>query len=146
MSLPQPTRRYRRRPISEINVVPYIDVMLVLLVIFMATAPLLTEGIEVELPEVGAQPLTRDQRQERIVISVRAGGEFYYRQGARERRLSLEDITSRVRSSTARDPEVEIFIRGDANSNYAEVARVLAAVQNSGGRRVGLVTRPSRNF
>ena len=133
--------RRKRKLSSDINVVPYIDIMLVLLVVFMVTAPLFSQGYNVDLPSVNAQPLQLN-RQTQIVISVTSAGEYYYNEGRRNELLSLEQIQARLRSKTG--DEIEVFIRGDAAVDYGKVISLMSFLQEAGIDNIGLVTQPSR--
>ncbi len=120
---------------SEINVVPYIDVMLVLLVIFMITAPLLTQGVKVDLPQAAAKPVdTRDQ--ETLVVSVTRDGRYYLD----EHRVGAEDLQRKVAGILRARPKTPVAVRGDRNANYGEVVRVMALLQDAGVPSVGLIT------
>jgi biopolymer transport protein TolR len=125
---------------AEINVVPYIDVMMVLLVIFMITAPMMTQGVDVDLPKVGAKPVdTRDE--EPLIISVNAAGEFFINVGGEpDAPVSLETVSSRVEKILNSNPKKQIFVRGDRAVNYERVINLMAALQRSGAPSVGLVT------
>lgn len=132
--------RFRKRRISEINVVPYIDVMLVLLVIFMVTAPLLTEGVQVELPQTFAKAMTEDQ-EEPVVISVDAKGQYYINIGDdSDKPLSVENLITRVAAVMRHRPGQGIYIKGDKSVNYGAVVSIMAQLQKSGVAKVGLVT------
>lgn len=139
----------RRRPMSEINVVPYIDVMLVLLVIFMATAPLLAQGVKVDLPNVDSKPLPVDE-EDPLVISVDAKGRIFVNTGmprpgpggdlgTRATIFSLED---QVRKIVRARPDIPVFVRGDQGVAYGQVIRVMAVLQRAGKANVGLMTDP----
>jgi len=132
--------RFRKRRMSEINVVPYIDVMLVLLVIFMVTAPLLTEGVHVELPQTFAKTMAKDQ-EEPVVVSVDAQGKYYINIGDNiDKSLSAEKLLTRVAAVMRHRPGQGIYIRGDKSVNYGAVVSIMAQLQNAGVARVGLVT------
>ncbi len=132
--------RFRKRRMSEINVVPYIDVMLVLLVIFMVTAPLLTEGVQVELPQTFAKAMTEDQ-EEPVVVSVDAKGQYYINIGDdSDKPLSVENIITRVAAVMRHRPGQGIYIKGDKSVNYGAVVSIMAQLQKSGVAKVGLVT------
>ena len=136
----------RRKPMSEINVVPYIDVMLVLLVIFMATAPLLNQGVEVDLPEAPSEPLSNDA-DDPLVVSVKDDGAIFVnvgmqRQdeaGSRVTIFSLEDQAAKVIGAR---PDIAVYVRADAGLAYGEVVRVMTALQRAGAVSVGLITDP----
>jgi biopolymer transport protein TolR len=131
---------------SEINVVPYIDVMLVLLVIFMATAPLLTQGVLVDLPDAPSEPIP-DQQDDPLVISVRADGAIFVNlgmtssdsEGTRVTVFSLEDQASKIIGAR---PDIAVYIRADHALDYGEVVRVMTTLQKAGAKSVGLITEP----
>jgi biopolymer transport protein TolR len=132
----------RRKPMSEINVVPYIDVMLVLLVIFMITAPLLTQGVDVELPQADAEPLSQ-KNEEPVVVTVDSKGDFYIDVGeGRDRPVSAEDLVGRVRSVLKYKPKTPIMVRGDAGVAYGRVVEAMVLLQSAGTPSVGLITEP----
>ena len=132
--------RFRKRRIAEINVVPYIDVMLVLLVIFMVTAPMLTEGVQVELPQTFAKTMTKDQ-QEPVVVSVDAKGQYYINIGDdTDKPVAIETLVTRVAAVMRHRPGQGIYIKGDKSVNYGAVVTVMAMLQKSGVAKVGLVT------
>lgn len=135
-----PGTRFRKRPISEINVVPYIDVMLVLLVIFMVTAPMLTEGVQVELPQTFAKTMTKDQ-EEPVVVSVDAKGRYYINIGDDiDKAISVEQLITRVAAVMRHRPGQGIYIKGDTSVNYGAVVSIMAQLQKAGVARVGLIT------
>lgn len=130
----------KRKFASEINVVPYIDVMLVLLVIFMVTAPLMTQGVKVELPKAGAKTLSTDE-QEPLIVSVSATGEFYLSLGDKPKQpKSLEQIAEQVGIVVQEKPQTPVLVNGDTNVPYGEVIRLMAFLQSAGVADVGLVT------
>jgi biopolymer transport protein TolR len=136
----------RRKPISEINVVPYIDVMLVLLVIFMATAPLLTQGVLVDLPKAPSEPIT-DTEDDPLVVSVREDGAIFLNlgiqnaddEGTRVTLYSLEDQAAKILRAR---PEVPVYIKADHKLDYGTVVRVMTVLQKAGAESVGLITDP----
>lgn len=131
----------RRRLSSEINVVPYIDVMLVLLVIFMVTAPLLTQGIEVDLPKTEAQNISTQQ--EPTVVSVDSEGRFYLNRGENETEpLDEAELARRVTVLLRNQPEELILVEGDGKAEYAAVARAMGVLQTAGVKKIGFVTEP----
>ena len=130
--------RRRRRVISEINVVPYIDVMLVLLVIFMVTAPLLMEGVKVELPEVDARPVTEGNA-EPFVVHVDEEGNYYLNDD-REAVLEAREIRIKAAAVLRNSPGTQFLVRGDRRVDYAAVIRVIVLLQEAGVSGVGLVT------
>jgi len=132
-------RRQKRRPMSEINVVPYIDVMLVLLIIFMVTAPMLMQGVKVDLPEASADPV-ENQDSEPVIVSIDATGQLYLNLGQEEQVLALATIRDRVAAVMRRSPDKPVLIWGDAAVPYGEVVTVMVALQDAGAPSVGLVT------
>ena len=136
----------RRRPVSEINVVPYIDVMLVLLVIFMATAPLLTQGVLVDLPKVPSEPIT-DTAEDPLVVSIRADGAIFVNlgienaedEGTRVTVYSLEDQAAKIMRAR---PDVGVYVKADHRLDYGMVVRVMSVLQKAGAGSVGLITDP----
>jgi biopolymer transport protein TolR len=136
----------RRKPMSEINVVPYIDVMLVLLVIFMATAPLLTQGVIVDLPNAPSEPIT-EQVEDPLVISIRADGAIFVNlgiqnaedEGTRVTIYSLEDQAGKILRAR---PGVPVYVKADHKLDYGMVVSVMTALQRSGAESVGLITDP----
>lgn len=136
--------RQKRRLMGEINVVPYIDVMLVLLIIFMVTAPLLTQGIEVELPRVGAAPMDPDKylEAEALVLSVDVQGRLYINIGEPETPISPEVALERATALLNRDPNRPVLVRADARASYGDVALAMRVLQDAGASQIGMVTDP----
>lgn len=134
----------RRRLMAEINVVPYIDVMLVLLVIFMVTAPLLQQGVEVELPRAPSKPLEENDREnEPLVITVTEMGRMSMNKGDNVNEpLSPEVLAGQVRSILSAQPELPVYVRGDAKADYQYVVEALVLLQGAGADGVGLITDP----
>ncbi len=136
----------RRKPMSEINVVPYIDVMLVLLVIFMATAPLLTQGVVVDLPDAPSEPVEQDQ-EDPLVVSVRDDGAIFVNlgiqnaddEGTRVTIYSLEDQAGKILRART---DVPVYVKADHKLDYGTVVRVMTVLQKAGARSVGLITEP----
>ncbi len=134
--------RRKHRPMAEINVVPYIDVMLVLLVIFMVTAPLLMQGVKVELPEADSDPV-ENQDPEPLIVSIRSNGELFLNLGGDHQQvLSLATIKQRVSVVMRRNPEKPVLVWGDREVPYGEVVLLMSALQEAGAPSVGLVTEP----
>jgi len=123
---------------SEINVVPYIDVMLVLLVIFMVTAPLLMEGVQVDLPEVDARPVTEDSSEPFVVHVDREG--VYYLNDNREPVTQLNEIRVKAAAVLRSSPDTQFMVRGDRRVSYDAVVRAMVLLQQAGVPSVGLVT------
>ncbi len=134
--------RPRRRSMSDINVVPYIDVMLVLLIIFMVTAPLLNQGVEVDLPSAPANPLAADGP-EPIVISVDVSGNIFLNiNTSPETSIDADAMVDRVKAALRQEAARPVMVRGDANGPYENVVRVLVLLQRADVNSVGLVTDP----
>ena len=132
----------KRRSLSEINVVPYIDVMLVLLIIFMVTAPLLQQGVDVDLPTAPANPLDVDSP-DPIVISVDADGLMYLNiSSTPDASLGAEALVEQIRDALGNDPKRPVMVRGDANGPYQNVVATLVLLQQADVGSVGLVTDP----
>ena len=127
--------RGRSRPMSEINVTPFVDVMLVLLIIFMVTAPLLTVGVEVNLPKTEAGAVAGDD--EPLAISITAAGEIFLQDTS----VPLETLVPRLRAITGENQDLRIFVRGDADINYGRVMEVMGTINRAGYRRVALITQ-----
>ncbi|MDG1506592.1 MAG: protein TolR [Luminiphilus sp.] len=130
---------------AEINVVPYIDVMLVLLVIFMATAPLLMQGVEVDLPDANSTPVS-DSDAEPLIVSIDAQAKLYLNLGASDDlALNIETVKQRVATVLKRNPEKAVMVWGDAAVPYGEVVALMSELQEAGALSVGLVTEaPAR--
>jgi biopolymer transport protein TolR len=132
--------RKKHRPMADINVVPYIDVMLVLLIIFMVTAPMLMQGVKVDLPEATTAPV-ENQDSEPLIVSVNAAGELFLNVGGNEEQaLSLATIKQRVSAVMRRSPEKPVLVWGDQAVAYGEVVTLMATLQEAGAPSVGLVT------
>ena len=130
----------RRRMLAEINVVPYIDVMLVLLVIFMVTAPMLMQGVEVDLPDADAAQV-KDKDAEPLIVSINDRGELFLNLGANEKQaLELATIRQRVAAVLRRTPDKPVLVWGDQKVAYGDVVVVMTALQEAGAPQVGLVT------
>ena len=133
-------RNKKHRPLAEINVVPYIDVMLVLLIIFMVTAPMLMQGVKVELPEASSDPV-ENQDSEPLIISIKSNGELFLNLGSGEDlALSLATIKQRVSVVLRRSPKKPVLVWGDKSVAYGEVVTLMSALQAAGAPSVGLVT------
>ncbi len=137
MSLGGGGRRHQRRfrPVSEINVTPMVDVMLVLLVIFMVTAPLLTAGVQVELPKTSAKALKGDDKP--LSVSVKSDGSIWLQETA----VDLTELAPRLQAVVAQKTDTRIFVRGDENVNYGRVAEVMGTLGAAGFTKVALVTQ-----
>lgn len=131
----------RRKPMAEINVVPYIDVMLVLLVIFMVTAPMMTQGVKVDLPETTSDPIQAQKDVEPVIVSVDANGAYYMEVGDDESEpMALADLNEQVSKVLAGRSQRDVLVRGDQNVDYGTVVRLMAALQTAGATSVGLIT------
>ncbi len=130
---------------AEINVVPYIDVMLVMLVIFMVTAPLLTQGVKVELPTADAEPMEADQ-QEPVVVNVDADGNLYLNVGdSPNKPIDGDTLVQRVSAILRRRQDQTVLVRGDHAVDYGTVVAAMVLLQQAGVPGVGLVTEPPEN-
>ena len=134
-------------PKAEMNVVPYIDVMLVLLVIFMVTAPMLTQGVKIELPKVAAQALASNAEQQILTLSVQADGGYYWNlgselktEGQTDSAVSLEEMTAKVSAIIAARGDTQVYVRADQNAAYVHVVAGIAALQQGGVSNLGLIT------
>lgn len=134
-------RRQKHRPMAEINVVPYIDVMLVLLIIFMVTAPLLMQGVKVDLPKAASDPVEK-QDPEPLIVSINAAGELFLNIGGADEKqvLSLATVKQRVSVVMRRNPEKPVMVWGDRAVSYGDVVLLMVALQEAGAPSVGLVT------
>lgn len=132
--------RERRKYNAEINVVPYIDVMMVLLVIFMITAPMLTQGVSVDLPQAAADPVDAND-QEPVIISVDHAGRYYINIGGDENQAVTGGvILERVEKILSSNPQQLLLVRGDQSVSYDQVIQLMVLLQKAGASRVGLVT------
>lgn len=135
----------RRKQLAEINVVPYIDVMLVLLVIFMITAPLLSQGVKVDLPQAAAQPLST-KMPEPIIVSVDAQGSYYLNIAANPAasiapgELATE-VSASLRAGQSSGEHRQVLVKGDKNVDYGKVVQAMVILQNAGAESVGLMTQ-----
>ena len=133
----------RRKLIGEINVVPYIDVMLVLLIIFMVTAPLLTQGVKVELPQAGAEPIEDIPNHPPLVLSVDAEGNLYINVGDDEDQpANAKEIVARTSAVLRNRPDTPILIKADRAVPYGNVVGAMVLLQQGGALNVGFVTDP----
>jgi biopolymer transport protein TolR len=136
-------RKPKRRLMGEINVVPYIDVMLVLLIIFMVTAPLLTQGVEVELPKAAAEPIDSGKNDEPLVLSVDAAGRYYLSVGDREDApIDAERVVSLASAVLRRKPETPVLVNADQKVAYGRVVEAMVLLQQAGATKVGFLTDP----
>ena len=128
--------RGSRRLMSEINVTPFVDVMLVLLIIFMVTAPMMMQGVDVNLPHTKTQPIASEE--ERLVISITGKREIYLN----EYKISLDTLQRKLQTIFQNRPDRAVFLRADEALPYGFVMEVMAAVRQSGMTRIGMVTEP----
>jgi biopolymer transport protein TolR len=140
---PASSNRRGRRLMAEINVVPYIDVMLVLLIIFMVTAPLLTQGIKVDLPKAGAEPLPSEDSKP-LILSVDARGNLYLNIGKDEESpLAEEEVIRRVGIVLSRQPKTPVLVKADQSVPYGRVVSGMVLLQQAGAEKVGFITDPA---
>jgi biopolymer transport protein TolR len=137
MGGPRGGRQRRFRPMAEINVTPMVDVMLVLLVIFMVTAPLLTSGVPVDLPKSNAGQLKGDDQP--LSVSLDAKGRIFLQ----DTEVSLEELAPRLKAITSAKPDTRIFVKGDAGINYGRVMEVMGQLSAAGFPHVALLTQPA---
>jgi len=133
----------KRALVAEINVVPYIDVMLVLLIVFMITAPLLMQGVKVDLPQASASPMKKDE--EPLIVSIKPDGSLFINLGENEKQaVSIEAVKQQVSSVLQNKPQTAVLVWGDRNVAYGKVVALMADLQSAGAESVGLVTEPPR--
>lgn len=137
-----------RKPVAEINVVPFIDVMLVLLVIFMITTPLLTQGVKVELPKTESKALPPNQK-EPLIVSVDASGNYYLNVADKPHqpitpRVLSNLVTTQLSASERAGETRPVLVRGDKNTNYGKVVEAMVLLQQAGAKSVGLITEASK--
>ena len=139
------SRMRHRRLMGEINVVPYIDVMLVLLIIFMITAPLLSQGIQVELPKAAAEPLDPDflRENEPLVLSIDQGGALYLNVGGDpEEAIDESTVVARTAAVIRRNPQTPVLVKADQAVSYGRVVTGMVLLQQAGAEKVGFITDP----
>ena len=132
-------KRSSREPMSEINVTPFVDVMLVLLIIFMVTAPLLTVGVQVDLPESSADTLPEEQ--EPLTLTINSKGEIYIQ----EHKVSYQKIVPKLLAIAKNRTDTRIYVRGDKNINYGRVLEVMGTLSGAGFSKVALISEPYKN-
>ena len=145
--------RKRRKPVAEMNVVPYIDVMLVLLVIFMVTAPMLNQGVKVDLPQVSSEVLPQDNDSRVLTISIKADKSYFWNMGeevdtdqSKESETSVElpqlvqAVSAILNQNASQGKKVQVFVRGDKSVDYGSVMSVMGGLQEAGVANVGLIT------
>ena len=131
-------RRSTKEPISEINVTPFVDVMLVLLIIFMVTAPLLTVGVQVDLPETSADTLPEET--EPLTLTINAKGEIFIQ----ETKVEFEKIIPKILAVSNNRTDTRIFVRGDKTINYGRVLEIMGMLSGSGFTKVALISEPNK--
>ncbi len=142
-----PAPMQKRKLMGEINVVPYIDVMLVLLVIFMVTAPLLTQGIKAELPKAGAEPIDEVADSQPLIVSVDADGNLYINVGDDEEEpASGKEIVARVSAVLRNRPDTPVLVKADRMVPYGNVIGAMVLLQQGGAESVGFVTDPLDSY
>jgi biopolymer transport protein TolR len=125
--------RSRYRPLAEINVTPLVDVMLVLLIIFMVTAPLMTSGVPVDLPKANAQPLNTDSKP--LTVSIKADGKIFLQ----DQEVSVDDLVPKLQAIAQNNPEQRIFVRGDKDLAYGRIMQVMGTITEGGFTKVALL-------
>tara|TARA_B100001996_G_scaffold138820_1_gene105599 strand:+ start:658 stop:1080 length:423 start_codon:yes stop_codon:yes gene_type:complete len=135
-------QRIRKKPMSEINVVPYIDVMLVLLIIFMITAPLLSQGVKVDLPQAPSTPLPPNEK-EPVIVNVDKNGNFFINYGEnQDAPVPPNILVNRVSALLKYQPGIPVLVGGDTNVAYGEVIQLMTLLQQAGVPSVGMITDP----
>ena len=132
-----------RQTLTEINVTPLVDVMLVLLIIFMVTAPLIQQGVEVKLPDARAEPVKAEEQ--KLVLSVKADRSIWLGTDAQPARVALEDLEERLRANVRVARDRELYLMADRRLPYGYVVEVMAAVQRAGVTNLGMITNPARS-
>ena len=137
-------KRTKRKLVAEINVVPYIDVTLVLLVVFMITAPLLMQGVKVDLPVANSAPMDK-QKQEPLIVSIKSDGTYWIDENGTNIANSLSYIKDRVSKVLRQKPNTPVLVWGDAKVDYGSVVDLMSQLQLAGAPSVGLVTEPQKS-
>ncbi|MDG1693835.1 MAG: protein TolR [Porticoccaceae bacterium] len=137
-------KRIKRKLVAEINVVPYIDVTLVLLVVFMITAPLLMQGVKVDLPVANSAPMDQ-QKQEPLIVSIKSDGTYWIDENGTNIANSLSFIKDRVAKVLRQKPNTPVLVWGDAKVDYGSVVDLMSQLQLAGAPSVGLVTEPQKS-
>ncbi len=134
--------RRRRKPVSDINVVPYIDVMLVLLIIFMVTAPLITQGVKVDLPKASAEQMDPDTKPP-LVASVDRDGQYFLNTEGNDTPLSAQELATLIAAHRELEPERQVVVNGDGAVSYNQIVQLMVLLQRAGVPSVGLMTDSS---
>jgi biopolymer transport protein TolR len=134
--------KIKKKPMADINVVPYIDVMLVLLIVFMVAAPMMTQGVKVDLPKAAAEPIdTKDD--EPLTVSVKKDGSYYIKLvGDAEKPRQLSEIKSIVSKVLSQKPNTLVFVQGDRSVQYGVIVTLMSELKSAGAPSVGLITDP----
>ena len=138
-------KRSSKKPMSEINVTPFVDVMLVLLIVFMVTAPLLNQGIEVDLPSANNEPLDIDENFETLVVSITSNGEYFLSVGAtgdEREAVSLETVGEQVSRILNANPDIQVLIEGDEDAGWGAMVTLITALQQAGVTNPNFITQP----
>ncbi len=141
--------RKKRKVMADINVVPYIDVMLVLLIVFMVTAPLLNQGIEVELPQANNEPINIDENMQTLVVTITSNGEYFLSLGATgedRESVTLELVGEQVGKILAANPDVQVLIEGDTNAGWGSMITLITTLQAAGVDNPSFITEPLGNL
>ena len=137
--------RKKRKPMSEINVVPYIDVMLVLLIVFMVTAPLLNQGVELELPEANNEPLELDENLETLVVSLTADGSYFLSvgvSGEERESITLDTLGDQVSRIMGANPSIQVLVEGDTTADWGAMINLITVLQAAGVSNPSFITQP----
>ena len=133
--------RAKRKPVADMNVVPYIDVMLVLLIIFMVTAPMLVQGVSVDIPKVDSAPITVDERKQHLIIALTKEGQALIERGDEEpAQVDDQGIATYVGGILSADPGLQVLLRADRTVPYGRIMEVMSSLQAAGMDSVGLIT------
>lgn len=141
--------RKKRKPMADINVVPYIDVMLVLLIVFMVTAPMLNQGIEVELPQANNEPIDVDENLETLVVSIKSNGSYFLSLGATgddRESLELSVLGDQVRRVLGANPDIQVLIEGDKEADWGTMIALITTLQQAGVDNPNFITEPIGNL
>lgn len=137
--------RKKRQPMSEINVVPYIDVMLVLLIVFMVTAPMLNQGIEVDLPQANNEPLNLDENLESLIVSITSAGEYFLSIGVTgddRESMDLQTVGLRVSQIMSANPDIQVLVEGDTNADWGAMITLITTLNYAGVINPSFITQP----
>ncbi|CAM3534947.1 protein TolR [Parendozoicomonas haliclonae] len=133
----------RRKPMSEINMVPFIDIMMVMLVAFMVSSPMFTQGVQVELPKTDSNPVEIPKGEEPLVVSIKPDGSYYLSlESTGEKSLSLSEMSDKVSKIKKARPSTMVLVKGDKAASYGAVVEAMAVLQKAGVSDVGLITEP----